>query len=187
MVRALIFLSILLNPIYSFSYSKNQIALIINNEVVTTFDVRREIFFDRVQKEVNWNREISDNEVKEYIPTLVEKWLVAQEGVKFNVTEVTPEDIINEVSKFKAKFKSSSEYESFLNTTQFSALDLERVLTRELQSSEFLKIKLPSLEPQPTNVRDEITSELKLNLKDRAYRRWILDLRSRANLVYVIR
>lgn len=207
-MRVLIFLLILLNPLHSFSYYKNQIAVIINNEVVTTFDIRREIFFDRVQKGLNWNQEISDNEVKGYISNLVEKWLVAQEGVKFNVTEVTPEDLINEMTKFKAKFKSPSEYESFLNTSQFSALDLERLLTRELQSAEFLKIKLPSLEPQPTNeeiesyywshatkykgkkiadVKDEIVSELKLSLKERAFRRWILDLRARANLVYVIK
>ncbi|OGQ34251.1 MAG: hypothetical protein A3F16_07935 [Deltaproteobacteria bacterium RIFCSPHIGHO2_12_FULL_43_9] len=208
-MRALIFLTLLVfNSANSYAFEKNSIAVIISNEVVTTFDVRREIFYDRVVGGSDWNRGITEGDIRDFIPTLIEKWLVAQEAVKFSVTEITPDDISMEVGNFKNRFKSSQEFENFMNISQLAPADLERLLARDVQAREFLKIKLPTLEPQPTNeeiesyywqhavkykgkkpsdVRDEIVAELRVSLKDRAYRRWMLDLRTRANLVYVIR
>ena len=190
------------------AFQKNSVAVMVNEEVITLFDLRQEVLLSRVYKGEGWDRPVTDAELRGILNDTVEKWLVDQDAVRFSIVEITEKKRFEELESFKKRFPTQSDYFRFLSTGEFSEETLLRLLTREFQRREFMKIKMGSFHMEPTDeeiqsyfwqqavkyrgkqlsaVRGEIIRELQQLQEQRAMRRWIIDLRARSTISYVLK
>ncbi|OGP02691.1 MAG: hypothetical protein A2Z91_01660 [Deltaproteobacteria bacterium GWA2_38_16] len=156
--------------LYSFSAHAvlwNKVVAQYNDDVLTLWDIEREMRVERIKQGQPSEKEVTPNELKEFTKKLIIDLLVRDEAKSFKLGELTKADEETIYQQFKHKFKGRLEFQSFLKQYQWEETELKKALMRPLIVERFIKEKVMSVY---IHVTDEETKEFqkkssqKLNL-----------------------
>lgn len=138
------FLSLWSVPHPAYAVLWNKVLAVYNKNVLTFWDVQREIQVDRIKRGKPFEGAISIDDLKVMTKKMIVESLVVMEAESFNIGKLSQDDFSREIKKFRNKFKSEAHYQAFLKQYHWGEGELEAVLTRTLLAERFIKEKILS-------------------------------------------
>jgi len=123
----------------------NQVVATYNKNVVTLWDVRREIQIERIQNGFVELKDIKKDDYRTMVRKMIVESLVYGEAETFRVGLATGAEIEKAYSDFQKKFKGEAAFRGFIRKYQWGEKELKRRLTRGLVVQRFIKEKILSV------------------------------------------
>jgi len=123
----------------------NRIVASYDQNIVTLWDVEKEIQVERMKQGVASAEKISKDHYQSMIKKIIVENLVVREAESFKLGELGPREVENEYLKFKKRFPDENRFKAFLKKYLWSEADLKQVLARPLRVERFIRGKITSV------------------------------------------
>ena len=173
----------------------NQVVALLNDTVITAWDIKREIQVERVKKGLQPTDTFSKDDLKVMTKKIIVESLVVAEAKGFGVADIGTQADRLAWEQFQRKFSSEGAYLRFLKEHDIHESELREMLTRSLRVEQFIKEKILSVHIEITDeeirnyraahrgltdrdVRDRLKKKkIQVNLED-----WIQSLKLRNDI-----
>ncbi|MBI3016551.1 MAG: hypothetical protein HYY62_00910 [Deltaproteobacteria bacterium] len=127
----------------------NKIIATFDDEVLTYWEIKREIAVERMKQGQTISQPISADQLKEMTKKIIIEKLVYREAHSFGVPSLSQKEKDLLFQKFQSKFSAafavrSFEFKKFMSDDQWSEEELKDVLSREVYVGRFIKEKILS-------------------------------------------
>lgn len=129
------------SPHPAFAVLWNKVIAVYNKNVLTLWEVEREIQIERVKMGRSLLLEMSQNDLKVMAKKMIVELLVIEEAMEFNVAKPNKKEIEIEHRKFRNQFKTIGQYEAFLKEHHLEESELKKILSRAPHVEQFIKQK----------------------------------------------
>jgi hypothetical protein len=137
-VRVLLSVGIVL-PATASAELIDRIVATVNNQVITLRDLRRAVRFN--EEMGGGSRDRKDIEA-ETLEGLINKLLLLREARRLSLTEVTEQDVGDEIGKVRTRLGSDKAFSDFLQRTEMTLEQLGRMLGERLLVERFVEKKV---------------------------------------------
>jgi hypothetical protein len=137
-VRVLLSIGIVL-PATASAELIDRIVATVNNQVITLRDLRRAVRFN--EEMGGGSRDRKDIEA-ETLEGLINKLLLLREARRLSLTEVTEQDVGDEIGKVRTRLGSDKAFSDFLQRTEMTLEQLGRMLGERLLVERFVEKKV---------------------------------------------
>lgn len=137
-VRVLLSIGIVL-PATASAELIDRIVATVNNQVITLSDLRRAVRFN--EEMGGGSRDRKDIEA-ETLEGLINKLLLLREARRLSLTEVTEQDVGDEIGKVRTRLGSDKAFSDFLQRTEMTLEQLGRMLGERLLVERFVEKKV---------------------------------------------
>src|SRR3989344_4489320 len=141
----------------------NEIVAQYNDQVITLWDIQREIQVQRAFSKKDLKAPIEESVVRQAIRTKIIEELVLEEAQSFGLSLLSEAAKNMASENFKKTFLSKQAYETFLKTYAWQEAELQHVILRPLVVEKFIEKKILSAYVHVT--RDELAAYLEKNPK----------------------
>jgi hypothetical protein len=117
----------------------DRIVATVNNQVITLSDLRRAVRFN--EEMGGGSRDRKDIEA-ETLEGLINKLLLLREARRLSLTEVTEQDVGDEIGKVRTRLGSDKAFSDFLQRTEMTLEQLGRMLGERLLVERFVEKKV---------------------------------------------
>ena len=117
----------------------DRIVATVNNQVITLSDLRQAVRFN--EEMGGGSRDRKDLEA-ETLEGLINKLLLLREARRLSLTEMTEQDVVDEIGKVRTRLGSDKAFRDFLQRTEMTPEQLGRMLGERLLVERFVEKKI---------------------------------------------
>ena len=176
----------------------NEIVAHYNDQVITLWDIQREIQVQRVLNKKELKTPMEESVIRQAIRTKIIEELVFEEAQSFGLGLLSETAQEKAFQNFKKSFVSQDNYTAFLKTYAWKEAELKHVISRPLVVEKFIEKKILSayvhvtrdelsvyLEKHPTQSKGEAEKVIKKEKVQKNLKDWIRNVK-RKNTIKVI-